>query len=158
MSTPPTGLWSTDGTPAGTTFIAGGNYTDLVIAGTQIVPVDMPNPGQDMTLSDSFKITEALPVIGPGANDPEPVTSAPTLTWGDDSSENFYTVVVFNAYGEIVWCLGAVGEIGQAKDTAQALLKAGPGDLYRHRDEQAPRQHLDGNVTEITQRLLHVPD
>ncbi len=79
---------------------------DPNIAGTQIVTVDMPNPGQDVALSDSFKITEALPVIGPGADDPEPVTSAPTLTWGDDSSEDFYTVVVFNAYGEIVWCLG----------------------------------------------------
>jgi hypothetical protein len=59
---------------------------------------------------------------------------------------------------KIVRCLGTASKIGHAKDTAQALLKAGPGDLYRHCDEQAPRQHLDGNVTQITQRLLHVPD
>ncbi len=57
-----------------------------------------------------------------------------------------------------VRCLGAAGKIGHAKDTAQAFFKAGPRDIQRHRDEQAPRQHLDGNVTQITQRLLHIPD
>ena len=36
-STPPSGLWSTDGTASGTAFVVGGAYTDLVIAGTQIV-------------------------------------------------------------------------------------------------------------------------
>ena len=59
---------------------------------------------------------------------------------------------------KVVRGLGAAGKIGQAEDTAQAFLKASPGDLYRHRDEQASRQHLHANVTEITQRLLRVPD
>src|ERR1043166_1085532 len=59
---------------------------------------------------------------------------------------------------KIVRCLGAASEIGQAEDTTQAFFKDGPGDIHWHRDEQAPRQHLDGNVTQITQRLLHVPD
>jgi hypothetical protein len=56
-------------------------------------------------LPTSFKITGALPLIGPGAERPDPVTTAPTLEWGDDSSEDFYTVVVYNAYGDLVWCL-----------------------------------------------------
>src|SRR5207244_10203845 len=59
---------------------------------------------------------------------------------------------------KLVRCLGAIGKIGNAKDTAEAFFKAGPRDIHWHRDEQAPRQHLDGNVTQITQRLLHVPD
>lgn len=78
---------------------------DPNIAGTQIVEVSMPSPGQDVSLSDAFKITEALAVIGPGVDKAEAVTTAPMLTWADDSSEDFYTVVVYNAYGELVWCL-----------------------------------------------------
>jgi len=78
---------------------------DPNIAGTQIVEVDMPSPGADMPLTDAFKITEALTVIGPGVDKAEAVTEAPMLTWVDDSSEDFYTVVVYNAYGDLVWCL-----------------------------------------------------
>jgi hypothetical protein len=78
---------------------------DPNIAGTQIVSVQMASPGTSVSLSSSFKITEALAVMGPGADDPEPVTTAPKLRWADDSSEDFYTVVVYNAYGELVWCL-----------------------------------------------------
>jgi hypothetical protein len=78
---------------------------DPNIAGTQIVTVSMASPGTDVPLSTSFKITEALELFGPGAEEPEAVTTAPTLRWADDSSEDFYTVVVYNAYGELVWCL-----------------------------------------------------
>lgn len=78
---------------------------DPNIAGTQIVEVTMPTPGTNMAIPSTFKVTEALPVVSPGKDNAEPVTSAPMLTWGDDSSEDFYTVVVYNAYGELVWCL-----------------------------------------------------
>jgi hypothetical protein len=64
----------------------------------------MPSPGTVISLATGFKITGALDVIGPGVDAPEAVTTAPTLTWVDDSSEEFYTVVVYNAYGELVWC------------------------------------------------------
>ena len=40
---------------------------------------------------------------------------------------------------KIVRCLGAVGKIGQAEDTAQAFFEAGPGDIQWHHDEQTPR-------------------
>jgi hypothetical protein len=78
---------------------------DPNIAGTQIVTVAMPSPGMEVPLASSFKITEALEVFGPGVSDPEPVTAPPALRWADDSSEDFYTVVVYNAYGDLVWCL-----------------------------------------------------
>jgi hypothetical protein len=114
LSGPPSisGAFSIAGVPAGKyVVLAAFENDDLVrdpdpnISGTQIVTVNMPSPGEDVTLASSFKITEALPVIGPGAKEAEQVMSAPTLTWGDDSSEDFYTVVVYNAYGDVVWCL-----------------------------------------------------
>ncbi|WP_437274405.1 hypothetical protein WME90_24465 [Sorangium sp. So ce375] len=115
LSGPPdvSGEFSVAGVPAGNYVVLAAFENDgLVrdpdpnIAGTQLVTVEMPSPGEDVSLPTSFKITEALPVIGPGATDPEPVTGAPTLRWGDDASEDFYTVDVYNAYGDLVWCLG----------------------------------------------------
>lgn len=41
-NTPPAGVWSTDGTATGTQLVAGGSFSDLVVAGTQIV---MANAG-----------------------------------------------------------------------------------------------------------------
>lgn len=104
------GSFTIEGVPEGSyVVLAAFENDDLVrdpdpnIAGTQIVTVDMPSPGDDVSL-ESFKITEALAVIGPGVDGPELVSEAPTLTWADDSSEAFYTVVVYDAYGDLVWC------------------------------------------------------
>ena len=105
------GSFTIEGVPEGSyVVLAAFENDDLVrdpdpnIAGTQIVTVDMPAPGSSFDL-ESFKVTEALAVISPGSSDPEAVSGAPTLTWADDSSEDFYTVVVFNAYGDRVWCM-----------------------------------------------------
>ncbi|MEZ4450586.1 MAG: carboxypeptidase-like regulatory domain-containing protein [Nannocystaceae bacterium] len=116
---------------------------DPNIAGTQIVTVEMPSPGLDVTLADSFKITEALGVVGPGADDPELVSGAPTLRWLDDSSEDFYTVVVYNAYGDLVWCLSEQlpgcdgpnipGVSGQDEVTVPYMGPLDPGMYYQFR-------------------------
>ena len=114
LSGPPdvTGAFTIEGVPEGNyVVLAAFENDDLVrdpdpnIAGTQIVKVTMGAPGTDLTLDSSFKITEALEVFGPGAEEAEAVSSAPLLRWADDSSETFYTVVVYNAYGDLVWCL-----------------------------------------------------
>ncbi len=104
------GGFTIEGVPEGSyVVLAAFENDDLVrdpdpnIAGTQIVTVQMPSPGEPLSL-ESFKVTEDLAVIAPGADAPEAVSEAPVLTWADDSSEAFYTVVVFNAYGELVWC------------------------------------------------------
>jgi hypothetical protein len=77
---------------------------DPNIAGTQIVTVEMPTPGEAITIPESFKVTEALAVIGPGAGDePEAITAPLDLVWQDDSSEDYYTVVVYDSFGEPVW-------------------------------------------------------
>lgn len=76
---------------------------DTSIAGTSFVTIDV-KAGQDATaLPESFKVTEALAVISPGSETPEAVTGKPTLTWADDSSEEWYELRVFDAFGNEVW-------------------------------------------------------
>ncbi len=74
---------------------------DTGIAGTEIVEITVS--GADITLPTSFKITAALAVESPGANGPEEVSGTPVFQFEDDSSEDRYSVVVYNALGEIVW-------------------------------------------------------
>jgi hypothetical protein len=96
--------------PAGKYVVLAAFENDLLvrdpdegISGTQILHQEMASPGTDITLASSFKITGALEVFGPGAEQPEGVTTAPMLSWADDSSEEFYKVFVYDAYGELVW-------------------------------------------------------
>jgi len=112
LSGPPdvTGAFTIEGVPAGRyVVLAAFENDDLVrdpdpgIAGTQIVHIEMPSPGQDIMLDESFKVTEALAVVSPGAEEPEAVTDPPTFVWADDSGEDYYVLVVYNAYGDLVW-------------------------------------------------------
>jgi len=77
---------------------------DLSIAGTQILHIQVPvGSSYEIDIASSFKVTEALVVVSPGANDPELVTENPTFIWKDDSSETKYSIVVYNAFGDEVW-------------------------------------------------------
>ena len=60
---------------------------DQTIGGTNIVHIEVPDPVTDtVTLSESFKVTEALAVIRPGADYPEAVsTPSPTFMWATAS-------------------------------------------------------------------------
>ncbi len=107
-----TGSFSIEGVPAGDYVVLAAFENDQLvrdpdqnIAGTGFVHVTVdPSAGDtNVQLSDSFKVTEALDVVGPGTDKPEKVSSAPTLEWQDDSSEDYYTIEVYNAYGDMVW-------------------------------------------------------
>lgn len=74
---------------------------DVSIGGTSILHIEVP-PGMATSI-EGFKVTEALPIIGPGADEAEAVTEAPTFAWKDDSSEDQYHVEVFDAFGSLVW-------------------------------------------------------
>lgn len=74
---------------------------DTSIGGTQIQHVRVA-AGQTYA-AEGFKVTEALPIVGPGAEEPEAVDGAPTFAWTDDSSEDFYALVVYDALGNVVW-------------------------------------------------------
>lgn len=102
------GEFEIDGVPPGryTVLAALENDTlvrdpDTTIAGTDTVEIEITDAGVD--LSDSFKVTEGLAVISPGAETPEHVSGSPTFVFADDSSEDRYEVVVFDALGERVW-------------------------------------------------------
>lgn len=103
------GAFGFEGVPAGTYKILVAFENDLLvrdpdlgIAGTSILEITI-GQGERIDLQDGFKVTEALEVFGPGRDMPEAVDAQPVLTWADDSSEDGYELVVFNALGELVW-------------------------------------------------------
>jgi hypothetical protein len=77
---------------------------DPSIAGTQILHIQVPNGSSyDINIGSSFKVTEALEIVSPGATVPELISGNPTFIWKDDSSEDRYSIVVYNAFGDEVW-------------------------------------------------------
>jgi hypothetical protein len=110
---------------------------DQSIGGTQIVHIEVPDSsaGNQLTISEGFKITEALAVISPGADGPERISTAtPTLEWADDSSEDGYEVAVFNAFGEEVWKDEVVSVSGNKTVTLQyGGPSLEPGMYYQFR-------------------------
>lgn len=74
---------------------------DPSIGGTQIQSVSVTDDGAYTV--EGFKVTEALEILSPGADGEEQVEDAPTLSWVDDSSEDAYQVVVYDAFGQLVW-------------------------------------------------------
>ena len=73
---------------------------DTSIGGTQIQHITVAGGN---VAGGSFKVTGALAVESPGANDIEIVSGTPTFTWEDDSSEDEYRVQVFDALGNQTW-------------------------------------------------------
>ncbi len=72
---------------------------DTSIGGTNTVHITVA--GQNVTLSESFKVTGSLNDVSPDGE--EVVTGTPTFQWEDDSGEDHYEVRVFDAYGNMVW-------------------------------------------------------
>jgi hypothetical protein len=64
-------------------------------------------------------------VIGPGKDAPEAVTAGPVLTWVDDSSENGYTVVVYDGLGNVAW--GPI-DLPSSQGSNPSVQYAGPLD------------------------------
>lgn len=103
------GAFTIDGVPGAEYHVLAAFENDILvrdpdtsIGGTSLQIVTVPSAGS-ASVPESFKITEALQVIGPGADLPETVSGAPMLVWADDSSEDKYEVVVFDALGNKVW-------------------------------------------------------
>jgi hypothetical protein len=95
---------------------------DTNIGGTELQTIEVSD--SDVTVEESFKVTEALAVGGPGADGVEEVGGAPTFTWADDSSEDIYAFVLRSALGEVVWEQPAVP--GVSGDDMVTLEYAGP--------------------------------
>jgi hypothetical protein len=104
---------------------------DTCIGGTEIVRVTVA--GEDVTLAESFKVTGSLDVVSPDAE--QVVSGTPSFVWVDDSSEDHYTLSVYDAFGTLVWEDLAVPSVSGSKNvTAQyggdALI---PGMVYQYR-------------------------
>lgn len=104
---------------------------DQSIGGTQIVHITVA--GQNVTLPTGFKVTGALDVVSPDAE--QTVSGTPTFIWKDDSGEDHYEVVVFDAFGNKVWEDLAVPSVSGNKNVE--VTYGGPalqsGVLYQFR-------------------------
>ncbi len=107
---------------------------DTNIAGTDFVKLEVTAGQTTIAIPDSFKVTAALETIGPGTDEPEAVDSKPELVWADDSSENWYDVRVFDAFGNEVWTSLMLPEVsGSATASVQYEGPLDPGMYYQFR-------------------------
>ncbi len=104
---------------------------DLSISGTATLHIEVA--AGETTVVEGFKITEALEVFGPGAVAAEAVTGPPTLSWKDDSSEDQYNVVVFDAFGEAIWDTSIDGVSGSDPSVVYEGPDLEPGMFYQFR-------------------------
>lgn len=103
-----TGAFEIESVPPGRYAVLAAFENDLLvrdpdegISGTDVVFIDVA--AEDIALETSFKVTEALRVVSPGADGLESITAAPTLIWADDSSEDGYELRVYDAFGDLVF-------------------------------------------------------
>ena len=103
-----TGAFSITDVPDGRYVVLAGFENDALvrdpdtnISGTNTLHITVQGGNVDM--AESFKVTGALAIVSPGAMQPEAVNSAPMLQWKDDSSEDWYEVRVYDAFGAEVW-------------------------------------------------------
>lgn len=135
------GNFTIEGVPDGNyVVLAAYENDDLVrdpdenISGTDFVYISVSADDGDQTTDGSFKVTEALAVFSPGAEQPEAVSGAPELRWADDSSEDYYEVRVFDALGNEVWGIPDVpGVSGSSEVTVQYDGPLDAGMYYQFR-------------------------
>lgn len=95
---------------------------DTNIGGTTLQTLEVGTTS--VTLDESFKVTGALAVVSPGSSGIETVATAPTFSWEDDSSEDYYSFVLRSALGEVIWEQPEVR--GVSGSDAVSLEYAGP--------------------------------
>lgn len=109
---------------------------DENIGGTDVVFVDVGASGADVSLDQSFKVTEALAVSAPSS---EGVARVPagmvSLSFADDSSEDGYELRVYDAFGNLVKEDRAVPRVTGKANVEYKLDASGftPGMLYQFR-------------------------
>lgn len=133
------GAFEISGVPAGTYRVLAGfendglvRDPDIAIGGT-MVPMVKVAAGAEAD-AGSFKVTGALAVVGPGRDEPEVVSAAPSFTFASDSGADHYLVRVYDELGMLVWEASA-SKVGGGADVVVAY--AGPalksGAYYQFR-------------------------
>ncbi|MBA2662375.1 MAG: carboxypeptidase regulatory-like domain-containing protein [Bradymonadaceae bacterium] len=154
------GSWTIEGVPAGDYVILAGFENDFLvrdpdpgIAGTEIVRITIPASSAPVTIGQSFKVTAALATVSPGATEAELVTQKPMLVWGPLSNADAYSVVVFNAHGNLVWSDDDVAK--PSGSTNVSVQYAGPLDDGMYYQFRATA-HRRGSPNSTTENLLGV--
>jgi hypothetical protein len=75
---------------------------DLSLGGNEIPVIVVPLEGGVID-AGAFSVTDALPIVSPGASGLEVVTTVGAFSWGDDSGEDGFEFRLFDTYGEIVF-------------------------------------------------------
>lgn len=129
---------------------------DLTIGGTSLQEITV-EAGRDAVLDESFKVTEALAVVGPGKDVPEVVEGTPTFVFADDSSEDYYIVRVFDVFGALVWENLKVPKVS-GSETVEVPYQGPaltPGGYYQFRAISA-REKGGGSAISATEDLRGV--
>lgn len=164
-----TGDFVINGVPAGNyVVLAAYENDDLVrdpdtnIAGTDFVSIAVTAADTTIALAESFKVTQALATVAPGAEGPEAVSEKPMLVWADDSSEDWYDLRVFDAFGDEVWTslmLPAVS--GQETVSVRYEGPLEPGMYYQFRvsswREPGGREPAPISMTEDLRGVFFLP-
>lgn len=105
-----TGAWSISGIPDGkyvvlAAFENDGNVRDPDpgISGTQVLHVTVSNGTLSGATSPAFKVTGAVTLVSPGAENVESTTATPTFTWTQYSNADAYMLRVFDSLGNSLW-------------------------------------------------------
>mgnify|MGYP000436370314 CR=1 FL=1 len=139
-----TGAWVIDGVPDGSYAVLAAFENDACvrdpdpgIAGTQVLHITVPDRlsgTRSFMLDGSFKVTGALAILDPGETGPEAVDPTPTFRWADDSSEDAYDLVVYDAFGNEVWHPDPLpGVSGGTPELTYAGPALQPGMYYQFR-------------------------
>jgi len=162
------GAYVIAGVPEGTYKVLAAFENDLLIrdpdpgiAGTQIVEITVPDPtdGVNITVGSSFKITESLQVLSPGANGPEAVDPMQPvdLIFESDSSTPEYKVTVYDAFGIEVWSVTIPDSAGSGPETVAYMGPLDAGMYYQFRAVSLSNASEPRSTTEDLLGVFYVP-
>ncbi|HET9953857.1 MAG TPA: hypothetical protein VFQ61_05120, partial [Polyangiaceae bacterium] len=151
---PVTGHYSFTGVPLGDYVVLAAFENDALvrdpdtsIGGTAIQHVHVDS--KEVSVA-AFKLTGALAVMQPGAEQAEVMEGTPTFVWEDDSSEDGYEVVVHDTFGNEVW---RNAEVPRVTGSATVSLPYGGPALergyYQFRATSFRNDTARGNTTRV---------
>ncbi len=110
---------------------------DVSIGGTSLVRITIAPGAASPVAAGSFKVTEALAVIAPGAMGLDTITTiTPKLEWDDDSSEDGYELYLYDQFGELLHENKGIASFmgaGNPSYTVPGTVVLTPGGLYQFR-------------------------
>ena len=155
--------WTIDGVPAGTYKVIASLENDCLvrdpdtsIAGTEILEITVA-ADETVDIQDSFKVTEALEIVGPGADGPEVVSGGPVFEFADDSSEDQYVILVHDALGNEIWTTTIDGVSGSATVTVDYAGPALTSGMYYRFQATSLKDGVPKSRTEDLRGVFVIP-